>query len=159
LQRTDQLFVSSFLPYFSALTYYEHMLIMVPNENNHAETEVLPTYRRHARENMFPTGGSVVFREDASDPRRIGVAAAGRFRVLRQGHPVLYREALYRRDPGRRPGQRDDGHVRGHDEDRAEDRKRGDPGCSLSGSRVPWGNRFRDGARGPDQREKDHGRP
>jgi hypothetical protein len=45
----------------STLTYYGHMLIKGLKERHYVETEVLPTDRRHAGENLFPTGGSGVF--------------------------------------------------------------------------------------------------
>lgn len=53
------------------LTYYEHMLIMPIQGEADVKTEVLQTDRRHARENLFPTGGSGIFvlRGGAFNPR------------------------------------------------------------------------------------------
>src|SRR3989339_1442757 len=54
------------------LTYNEHMLIMLIKECNHDETEVLPSDRRHAGEDVFPAGGGDAFilRSRAFNPRR-----------------------------------------------------------------------------------------
>ena len=38
----------------AALTYYEHMLIINDGEGEYDETEVLPSDRRHAGEDVFP---------------------------------------------------------------------------------------------------------
>jgi hypothetical protein len=46
---------------FSALTYYEHMLILFDEGCDYAKTEVLPTNLRNAGKNPFPAGGGEVF--------------------------------------------------------------------------------------------------
>jgi hypothetical protein len=43
--------------YFSALTYYEHMLIIQETERDYAETEMLQTCRRPTGQDLFQAAG------------------------------------------------------------------------------------------------------